>query len=643
LACAGIVAALIGRLAVPDGREAHAVSSRATVTARARDAEPALPGVFHGYLLIADRGNNRMLLVDGAKRVLWGYPRRTPGMPFRFDDDTFFGPTPNRIISNQEDQHTIQVIAFPSGRVLWRYGHTNVRGGAPGYLNTPDDAYLLRNGLVSVADAYNCRVLFIARSHRVVRQYGTTRMCRHDPPEFLGAVNGATPLPNGGTLVSEITGSWIDDIGPGGRLRWAVQAPVSYPSDPQPLSHGRILLADYARPGHVIIMDRHGRVLWRYGPASGPGELDHPSLAASFTPGLIAVNDDYRHRVVFINMRTRRIVWQYGHTDVPGRAPGYLNTPDGMAFLSAREIDADPVLRRLATSATVRPPVPVPSQRSAQSLKLTVRAASFSLPAPVEREVAVKTGMGIVIAGGLDSAQQSTNGVYLLDPHTGSLRRLGFVPEPFHDGAAAVIGHRLFVFGGGAATSSSAVQAFDLQTHDAAVVAHLARPLSDLVAATTGRAVYLVGGYDGTMPRSEIYRTYDGVHFDLVGRLPVGLRYPAVSAANGDLFIAGGVSASGPSSAVYRFDAGTRDVSTVGQLPVASAHAVAITVGSGIEVLGGSPEVSARIATNTLVVEPAGGRLDDANGAVVGGRTSFVLGGDVAGRIVRTVWEIRAR
>ena len=316
VACLGIVAALLGRLAVTGGREAHAVSSRAALTARARAAAPALPGPFHGYLLIADRGNNRMLLVDGAKRRVWGYPKRTPGMPFRFDDDTFFGPTPNRIISNQEDQHTIQVIAFPSGRILWRYGHTNVRGGAPGYLNTPDDAYLLRNGLVSVADAYNCRVLFIARSHRVVRQYGTTGICRHDPPSFLGAVNGATPLPDGGTLVSEITGSWIDDIGPGGRLRWAVQAPVSYPSDPQPLSHGRILLADYARPGHVIIMDRHGHVLWRYGPASGPGELDHPSLAASFTPGLIAVNDDYRHRVVFISVRTHRIVWQYGHTDV---------------------------------------------------------------------------------------------------------------------------------------------------------------------------------------------------------------------------------------------------------------------------------------------------------------------------------------
>ncbi len=581
-----------------------------------------------------------MLLVNGKRQILWEYPKQTPGMPFRFDDDTFFGPTPNTIISNQEDQHTIQIIGFPSGHILWRYGHANRRGGAPGYLNTPDDAYLLPNGLVSVADAYNCRVLFIAKSHRIVKQYGTTGICRHDPPTYLGAVNGATPLPDGGTLVSEITGSWIDDIGPGGRLRWAIQAPVSYPSDPQRLPHGKILLADYARPGHVIIIDHRGHVLWRYGPASGPGELNHPSLAAAFTPGLIAVNDDYRHRVVFISIRTHKIVWQYGHTGVAGRAPGYLNTPDGMAFLSAHEIQHNSMLRRLAASAAFRPPAVVPSRREPLSLASPVRLAPFGLPTPVEREVAVSTPSGIVIAGGLDSAQQSTNGVYLLAPRTGALRRLGAVPEPFHDAAGAVIGDRLFVFGGGAAASSPAVQAFDLRTHRAAVVAQLARPLSDVAATETGGAVYLVGGYDGSTPRPEIYRTYDGVHIDLVARLPVGLRYPAVTTANGDVFIAGGVSSNGPSSAVYRFDPHTRRVSMLGHLPGVSAHAIAIVVGSGIDVLGGSPAVSARIDLATSAVAPAHIRFIDANGAVATGKPSYVLGGDVSGRVVGTIWEI---
>ena len=306
------------------------------------------PPPIPGYLLIADRGNNRMLLVDGAHRILWRYPAgSSTAMPFQFDDDTFFGPNHDRIVSNQEDQDTIQVISFPGRRVLWRYGHVNVKGGAPGYLNTPDDAYLLRGGLVSVADAYNCRVVWISRQHVIVRQIGTTGDCRHDPPRYLGSVNGATPLPDGGVLVSEITGSWIDDIGPAGRLRWAFRAPVSYPSDPQLIGPNRILLADYSHPGAAIITTRTGRVLWKYAPQSGAGELDHPSLAMRFAPGLIAINDDYRDRVVVVSIREHRIIWQYGRTDRPGTAPGYLNTPDGMDLLSTHAVDGSRRLVRL--------------------------------------------------------------------------------------------------------------------------------------------------------------------------------------------------------------------------------------------------------------------------------------------------------
>jgi outer membrane protein assembly factor BamB len=306
------------------------------------------PGVLPGYLLIADRGNNRILLVDARKRVLWAYPRphQHLAMPFRFDDDTFFGPGFTRIISNQEDQDTIQVISFPRGRLLWRYGHPNVRGIAPGYLNTPDDAYLLPNGLRSVADAYNCRVLFISAAGRIVRQIGTDGSCAHAPPRSLGPVNGATPLHDGGVLISETTGSWIDDVGPRGRLRWSVRAPVSYPSDPQLLG-SRILLADYSRPGQAIVMTKRGRVVWRYGPRSGPGELDHPSLAARISKRLIAINDDFRDRVVVVDMRTRRIVWQFGHTDRSGRRVGFLNTPDGLDLLPFRDAWRIPALRRL--------------------------------------------------------------------------------------------------------------------------------------------------------------------------------------------------------------------------------------------------------------------------------------------------------
>src|SRR6266513_1661398 len=77
----------------------------------------------------------------------------------------------------------------------------------PGLLHTPDDAYPLPNGDVVVADAYNCRVIWV-RAHRIIRQLGTTDVCTHDPPRAFGAVNGDTPLADGGLLVSEIDGHW---------------------------------------------------------------------------------------------------------------------------------------------------------------------------------------------------------------------------------------------------------------------------------------------------------------------------------------------------------------------------------------------------------------------------------------------------
>jgi hypothetical protein len=292
-------------------------------------------GPLPGALLIADRGNNRFLLVDAQHRVLWHFPTAADlarGIHLNFNDDGFVEPGGNAIVSNEEEAHTIVSIDIRTHARTHLYGTPGVRGSGPNELNTPDDAYVLPDGTLTVADAYNCRILFI-RAHRIVRQIGRTAVCRHNPPYTLGAVNGDTPLKDGGVLVSEIQGSWIDDFARNGRLRWAVRAPVSYPSDPQMLPGGRILLADYANPGAALIIDTHGRVLWRYRPVAGWAALDHPSLAMMLPNGDIAINDDFRHRVVIVDPRRNAIVWQYGHAGAPGRSAGYLHTPDGLDFV----------------------------------------------------------------------------------------------------------------------------------------------------------------------------------------------------------------------------------------------------------------------------------------------------------------------
>jgi outer membrane protein assembly factor BamB len=288
-----------------------------------------------GALLIADRGNDRILLVNQAHRILWRFPTARDlrrGVHLNFNDDSFVAAGGRAIVANEEEAHTVVSIDVMTHRRIHLYGVPGVRGQATGLLNTPDDAYPLPSHEIVVADAYNCRVIWI-RNHRIVRQLGRTGVCSHDPPRTFGAVNGDTPLPGGGLLVSEIAGHWIDEIGARGQLLWSVQAPVRYPSDPQLLPRGLVLVADYSRPGQVVIMNRRGHVFWRYRVTSGWGALDHPSLAVVLPNGMIAVNDDYRDRVVVIDPRTRRIVWQYGHVRRPSARRGFLDTPDGLDFV----------------------------------------------------------------------------------------------------------------------------------------------------------------------------------------------------------------------------------------------------------------------------------------------------------------------
>jgi outer membrane protein assembly factor BamB len=292
---------------------------------------------FGMRLLIADRGNNRLIVLDSAMHITWTYPSATsPTDPFGFvfPDDAFFVNKGRAIISNQEENETIVEIAYPSGKIIWEYGHPKQSGTAPGYLHEPDDAYLLKSGQITVADAQNCRIMIINHDGTVAGQIGTDGRCVHDPPSSMGSPNGDTPLADGNVLVSEINGSWISEYTLQGQLVWTTQVPVAYPSDPQQLGPDLYLVADYSKPGQFIYTNRLGQVLYRYYAASGPGMLNHPSLAERLPSGAVMINDDYANRMLAIDPTTGALVWQYGITDAAGTAEGMLNTPDGFDVLA---------------------------------------------------------------------------------------------------------------------------------------------------------------------------------------------------------------------------------------------------------------------------------------------------------------------
>ncbi len=295
---------------------------------------------FLGTLLIADRGNNRLIAINVSRQIIWTYPSSTMPPPvggFYFPDDAFFIKHGTGIISNQEENHTIVEIGYKSGKILWQYGHPGTKGSSPGYLNQPDDAYLLKNRNITVADASNNRILFISPSGQVVSQIGNG-VDAHVPGVSLAYPNGDTPLKNGDVLVSEINGSYIDEYTPAGHMVWSVKMNnVIYPSDPQQLGSNLYLMTDYnpSGEGRLIEFNQQGQTLWYYDVKSGDGALKMDSLAERLSNGLIITNDDYNDRIVVIDPSTNEIVWQFGLTGVSGTAPGLLSIPDGFDILNA--------------------------------------------------------------------------------------------------------------------------------------------------------------------------------------------------------------------------------------------------------------------------------------------------------------------
>jgi hypothetical protein len=533
--------------------------------------------ILPGYLLVADRNNDRVLLISPQKRVVW----RVDGL--QEPDDAFFTPGYRGVITNEEFANTLTEISLVHAQRTWSYGHANAAGSAPGYLDAPDDAYRLADGVTTVADIKNCRIVEVRRNGTVLRVLGGS--CTHDPPRGFASPNGDTPLGDGGLLVTEI-GGWIDRLDRTGGLVWSVRSPISYPSDAQLLPNGRILVCGFTTPGKVVELTRAGHIAWSFGSSSGVDRLDRPSLAIRLPNGLIAVNDDWRHRVILIDPRSKRIVWQYGHTDVASAAPGYLSKPDGMDFLPASD-RAPAVAANVSRSA----------DRSHASALLTVARAG-SLPTATSRLSAVALSGGRIVAlGGI--AHGTSSSAVLAGPPA-RLRQVGALPAPTHDAAAVLIHGRVELLGGGRSVSTPDVTLFDPTKGEARILHPLDEPLSDLGAAVVRGHVYLVGGYTGSRFASAVLRVGSNGRTTTVARLPTGVRYAGVAALQGWIFVAGGVTPAGATRDVYRIDVRSRTVKLLAALPQPIAHAPLVAARGYLWLIGGDG------SRDVLRIDPTG-------------------------------------
>ncbi len=308
-----------------------ATPPRVLLPGEAAGLPPAPPGVpFTGRLLIAERGNGRLLQIGADGTVDWTFPQpgQTLAVHFGAPDDAFFTPDGRSINANAEESQTVTAVDRASGTVLWQVGHNGVRGHAAGYFNEPDDAVPAVDGTIWVADIRNCRLVHLGGDGRWLGTRGDGR-CRHLPPTSFAQPNGAFPARDGSTIVTEISGGWVTWLNPDGSVRWTVRSPARYPSDAVPYPDGSVLLTDYSTPGAVFHLDPTGKVLWSYRP-TGAARLDHTSIAIPLASNRVAICDDFQHRIVVVDPSTSQVVWTF-----TGQGTTRLSFPDGLDYLLA--------------------------------------------------------------------------------------------------------------------------------------------------------------------------------------------------------------------------------------------------------------------------------------------------------------------
>lgn len=288
----------------------------------------------------------------------------------------------------------------------------------------------------------------------------------------------------------------------------------------------------------------------------------------------------------------------------------------------------------------------------------------WHLAAALSREVMTAgPGRQLIILGGLTAGDTSTGSVYAISTATGAVRYVGVLPVPVHDAAVAVIGGRALIFGGGSQASIATVQAFDL--HDrpgrarAVTAGSMPTRRSDTVAVTVGSAVYVVGGYDGVHADAAVLATANGRAFTTVADLPVPVRYPAVAALGGRIYVFGGLAVSGvhagaPVDVIQSVDPVRHAASVIGHLPEPVAGAAAVTLDGELFVAGGQSTVRSSSSSGDIstiwAFDPATGRMLRAGelrvpvshaGIAVLGSTAFIVGGETSSGLTTAIQLFR--
>jgi len=231
-------------------------------------SSPPLPGCNDAVNGCPD---NRVFIVDLSGRIIWQYGQA--GVTGS-DANQLNTPVQAAIVSNFPGHRGFHVIIADQGNqriilvnlrgnIVWQYGTTGVVGEGPNQLNNPNSAELLENGHILIADEANNRVIEITPDGDIVKTF-----------TIGGTLNGAafaSRLPNHDTLISDAGNNRIVEVNSADQIVWQYvtnNGPYSNPN-PQPtrgirLRNGDTLISDQFN-NRVIQVTPAGKIVFQQG------------------------------------------------------------------------------------------------------------------------------------------------------------------------------------------------------------------------------------------------------------------------------------------------------------------------------------------------------------------------------------------
>ena len=220
----------------------------------------------------AGAADNRVMLVDPSGRIVWQYGQfgQTGAGPNLLNTPVqcTFLPNFDILISDQGNNRIIEVNL--AKKIVWQYPCSNTN--AADQLNSPNSAELLDNGHILIADENNNRVIEVTRKDKIVKTFtaGGT----------LGAVAFASRLKNGNTLMTDAGNSRAVEVDANDNVVWqyftgtdplSVAAPA--PTRAVRLKNGDTLISDQFN-NRVIRVNPAGQITASYGlPLAGGGVI----------------------------------------------------------------------------------------------------------------------------------------------------------------------------------------------------------------------------------------------------------------------------------------------------------------------------------------------------------------------------------